>query len=105
MPLIRAFLSQRAGSGAQPIVLANPGTFVTLNMSAATGAQTVHLPVANSQRADLCAVRVVGGVPVHTVAVQSPPGTTIDTFLPSTNGTRSYIFDGSVYRPFGASVG
>lgn len=103
-PILLVFMQQRAGAAAT-WTLANPRTFLTLQMGSATGVQTVHLPTANNQRSNLCAVRVTGAVPVHTVVVQSPPGTTIDTFAASTNGTRSYVFNGTAYVPFGASVG
>lgn len=102
-PIISVFIQQRAAAAAT-WQLANPRTFFTLQMGLATGVQTVQMPVANNQRANICAVRVTGAVPVHTVLVQSPPGTTIDTFAASTNGTRSYVFNGTVYVPFGASV-
>lgn len=102
-PIIAIFLQQRAGAAAT-WTMVNPRTFFTLQMGLATGVQTVQLPTANNQRGNLCAVRVTGAVPVQTVSVQSPPGTTIDTFAASVNGTRSYLFNGSVYVPFGASV-
>jgi hypothetical protein len=102
--LIRYFLAQRAGNGVLPVDVGNPGTFLTLRMGSATGNQTVHLPEENNQRGDVCAVRVVNPSALYSVAVQSPPGVTMDTFLPAVAGTRSYIFDGVVFRPFGASV-
>lgn len=102
-PIISVFLQQRAGALAT-WTIANPRTFFTLQMNLATGVQTVQLPTANNQKSNICAVRVTGAVPVQTVVVQSPPGTTIDTFAASTNGTRSYVFNGTAYVPFGASV-
>lgn len=102
---MRNFLAVRAGSGVAPFVLENPATFLTIGMASASGSQTVHAPIANSQRGDLIAVRVIAPSAVHSVAVQSPPGSTIDTFAPSSGNTRSYIFNGLRYVPFGASVG
>lgn len=85
-------------AGAATTTITNPSTQVTVNMAGATGVQTVVLPSANNYAGVEVGVRVTGAVAVQTVLVQSPAGTTIDTFAASTNGSRSYVFNGTAYQ-------
>lgn len=96
----RTFQTLTAGALATTTV-SNPSTVVNVNMAGATGVQTLVLPSANNFVGVECGVRVSGAVAVHTVVVQSPAGTTIDTFAASTNGARSYVFNGTAYQPIG----
>jgi hypothetical protein len=96
----RYFQTVTAGAIATTTV-ANPSTAVTVNMAAATGVQTIVLPSSNNYAGEECNVRVIGAVAVQTVVVQSPSGTTIDTFAASTNGARSYVFNGTAYQASG----
>lgn len=93
----RAFQTVTAGALATTTI-SNPSVCVTVNMAGATGVQTLVLPSANNYAGVEVGVRVVGAVAVHTVVVQSPSGTTIDTFAASTNGARSYVFNGTAYQ-------
>lgn len=96
--ILRYFQTLTAGALATT-TLTNPSTMLTVNMAGASGVQTVVLPSANNYAGEVCTVRVTGAVAVHTVVVQSPAGSTIDTFAASTNGARSYVFAGSAYVP------
>ena len=81
--------------------ISNPSTVATVNMAGATGVQTVVLPSSNNYLGEECNVRVIGAVATHTVVVQSPAGSTIDTFAALTNGSRSYVFNGTAYQSSG----
>lgn len=96
----RTFQTVTAGAIATT-TLTNPSTCVTVNMAAATGVQTLVLPSANNYVGVEIGVRVSGAVAVQTVVVQSPVGVTIDTFAASTNGARSYVFNGTAYQASG----
>lgn len=100
MPIIRRFSSfvsfNAAGAATMPIGL--PSTLVTVNMAGATGHQTVVLPSANNYAGQEVGVQVKGAVATQTVIIQSPAGTTIDTFPASTNGSRSYVYNGFAYQ-------
>lgn len=93
----RTFQTVTAGAIATTTI-SNPSTCVTVNMAAATGVQTLVLPSSNNYVGVEVGVRVTGAVAVQTVVVQSPSGTTIDTFAASTNGARSYVFNGTAYQ-------
>lgn len=94
----RYFQTVTAGAIATTTI-GNPCTAVSVNMAGATGVQTIVLPSSNNYAGEECNVRVYGAVAVQTVVVQSPAGTTIDTFAASTNGARSYVFNGTAYQP------
>lgn len=93
----RAFSTFNA-AGAATYPVAVPSTLLTVNMAGATGHQTVVLPSANNYPGEEVGVAVKGAVAVQTVIVQSPAGTTIDTFAPSTNGLRTYVYTGAAYQ-------
>ena len=93
----RTFQTVTAGAVATT-TLTSTSNQVTVNMAAATGVQTIVLPSANNYVGTEVGVRVIGAVAVHTVVVQSPAGTVIDTFAASTNGSRSYVFNGTAYQ-------
>jgi len=96
--LYKYFLSLTA-AGAATTTVANPNTRLKVNMAGATGVQTVVLPSNNCYAGEACGVLVTGAVAVQTVLVQSPAGTTIDTFAASTNGARVYVFNGTAFEP------
>jgi hypothetical protein len=96
--IVKYFQTLTAGAIATT-TLTNPSTMLSVNMAGATGVQTVVLPASNNYAGEVCAIRVLNAVAVQTVVVQSPSGTTIDTFAASTNGARTYVFTGSAYVP------
>ncbi len=95
--LFRYFQTLTAGAIATT-TLTVPSTALTVNMAGATGVQTVVLPASNVYPGEVCAVRVVGGVAVQTVLVQSPAGTTLTTVAASTNGNALYAFNGTAWQ-------